>query len=213
MKRKTASFTGSRPIFTGSPSIVPGGFNLDVVNQKFNVGDTIPAGTLAIKDEVKRTVQVIKTAKVVEIDAESSNKKIELYVDEFYEPCFAVGDAVLAAKSITGTFANAPKITAIEKKGNYYAITLSAAISGLAKNDTIIEVIDKSNNAAVRGDANSVTIADTYVDEFETSVDVTEDTMQYALYVNRVPPIPDAQKDSTKQYLKGNVHVRLTKSH
>ena len=30
MKRKTASFTGMRPIFTGSPSIVQGGFNLDV---------------------------------------------------------------------------------------------------------------------------------------------------------------------------------------
>lgn len=57
MKRKTASFTGMRPIFTGSPSIVQGGFNLDVENQHFAVGDTVPAGTLAIKDEVKRTVQ------------------------------------------------------------------------------------------------------------------------------------------------------------
>ena len=56
MKRKTASFTGMRPIFTGSPSIVQGGFNLDVENQHFAVGDTVPAGTLAIKDEVKRTV-------------------------------------------------------------------------------------------------------------------------------------------------------------
>ena len=63
MKRKTASFTGMRPIFTGSPSIVQGGFNLDVENQHFAVGDTVPAGTLAIKDEVKRTVQVIKTDK------------------------------------------------------------------------------------------------------------------------------------------------------
>jgi hypothetical protein len=49
MKRKTASFTGMRPIFTGSPSIVQGGFNLDVENQHFAVGDTVPAGTLAIK--------------------------------------------------------------------------------------------------------------------------------------------------------------------
>lgn len=94
MKRKTASFTGMRPIFTGSPSIVQGGFNLDVENQHFAVGDTVPAGTLAIKDEVKRTVQVIKTAKVVEVDAENT-KKVSLYVDEFYEPCFAVGDLVL----------------------------------------------------------------------------------------------------------------------
>lgn len=39
MKRKTASFTGMRPIFTGSPSIVQGGFNLDVENQHFAVGN------------------------------------------------------------------------------------------------------------------------------------------------------------------------------
>ena len=51
MKRKTASFTGTRPIFSGSPSIVPGGFNLDVANQHFAVGDVIPAGTLAIANE------------------------------------------------------------------------------------------------------------------------------------------------------------------
>lgn len=64
MKRKTASFTGTRPIFTGSPSIVQGGFNLDVTNQAFAVGDVIPAGTLAIKDEATRKVQIIKTAKL-----------------------------------------------------------------------------------------------------------------------------------------------------
>ena len=105
MKRKTASFTGMRPIFTGSPSIVQGGFNLDVEGQKFRVGDVVPAGTLAIFNETTRKVQVIKTAKVVEIDNEN-NKKVTLYIDEFYAPCFAVGDSVLKAGAVTGTFAS-----------------------------------------------------------------------------------------------------------
>lgn len=213
MKRKVHSFTGTRPIFTGSPSIVPGGFNLDVVKQKFSVGDVVPAGTLAIYDDEKRTVEVIKTAKVLEIDADSSNKKLVLYVDEFYAPCFAVGESVLAAKSITGAFSAAPKITAIEENGNNYSITLSAPISGLSKNDVIVEVVNKSSNAGVRGNANCVLIADVEVNEFETSVDVSADTMQYAMYERRVPPIIPAQKDATGQYLKGNVHVKLTKSH
>ena len=113
MKRKTASFTGMRPIFTGSPSIVQGGFNLDVENQHFAVGDTVPAGTLAIKDEVKRTVQVIKTAKVVEVDAENT-KKVSLYVDEFYEPCFAVGDLVLKDGTAATAIADVPTIEKIE---------------------------------------------------------------------------------------------------
>ena len=218
MKRKTASFTGMRPIFTGSPSIVQGGFNLDVENQHFAVGDTVPAGTLAIKDEVKRTVQVIKTAKVVEVDAKNA-KKVSLYVDEFYEPCFAVGDLVLK-DGTDGTAATAiadvPTIEKIERNGNNYIVTLSKTITGLAKGNVLVEVVSDGQAAAKskeRGASNSVLIADVEVGEFETSVDVSADTMQYAMYERRVPPIPAGQKDTTGDYLKGNPHVKLTKSH
>ena len=211
MKRKTASFTGTRPIFSGSPSIVPGGFNLDVANQHFAVGDVIPAGTLAIANEETRKVQIVRTATVVEIDAEDT-KKVTLRVDEFFAPCFAVGNKVLKAGAISGTFAAAPQITKIEKNGQSYVITLSAAISGLAANDTIVEVVDNGGNAAEIGKANTVTIRDEEVSEFETSVDVTADTMQYALYERRVAPIPVSQKDTTGSFLAANPHVKLSKS-
>ena len=211
MKRKTASFTGTRPIFSGSPSIVPGGFNLDVANQHFAVGDVIPAGTLAIANEETRKVQIVRTATVVEIDAED-NKKVTLRVDEFFAPCFAVGNKVLKAGAISGTFAAAPQITKIEKNGQSYVITLSAAISGLVANDTIVEVVNNGGNAAEIGKANTVTIRDEEVSEFETSVDVTADTMQYALYERRVAPIPASQKDSTGSFLAANPHVTLSKS-
>jgi hypothetical protein len=219
MKRKTASFTGMRPIFTGSPSIVQGGFNLDVEGQKFRVGDVVPAGTLAIFNETTRKVQVIKTAKVVEVDNEN-NKKVTLYVDEFYAPCFAVGDRVLKVGAVTGTFASAPTITAIDNgnclnnTGNVYVVTLSAAITGLKAGDVLTEVVkDSSNNAAERGKANSVLFREYEVSEFETGVDVSADTMQYALYERRVPPIPSSQKDSTGMFLSANPHVKLTQSY
>lgn len=212
MKRKTASFTGTRPIFTGSPSIVQGGFNLDKEKQNFAVNDVIPAGTLAIRDEVARKVVVVKTAKVLDVDAEDA-KKLTLYVDEFYAPFFAVGDKVLKADAITGTFAAAPAITKVEEKGNAYSITLDKAIAGLKADDVIVEVVeDASKNAAERGVANSVTIKDNTVSEFETAIDVTADTMQYALYERRVAPIPASQKDATGYYLKGNPHIALTKT-
>ena len=211
MKRKTTSFTGTRPIFSGSPSIVPGGFNLDVANQHFAVGDVIPAGTLAIANEETRKVQIVRTATVVEIDAED-NKKVTLRVDEFFAPCFAVGNKVLKAGAISGTFAAAPQITKIEKNGQSYVITLSAAISGLVANDTIVEVVNNGGNAAEIGKANTVTIRDEEVSEFETSVDVTADTMQYALYERRVAPIPASQKDTTGSFLAANPHVKLSKS-
>lgn len=212
MKRKKHSFTGMRPIFTGSPSIVMGGFNLDVTGQKFREGDTIPAGTPAIRNEATRLVQVIKTAKVVEVDPEDA-KIITLYVDEFYAPCFAEGESVLKSDAITGTFAAAPTITRIEEKGNIYRVTLSAAIAGLKAGDVIEEVVaDTSKNAATRGKANSVTIKDVEVSEFETAIDVCADTMQYALYERRVAPIPASQKDETGCYLAANPHVKLTQS-
>lgn len=212
MKRKTASFVGTRPIFTGSPAIVPGGFNLDKDSGNYTVDDVIPAGTLAIRDEETRKVQPIKTAKISEVDPEDS-KVLALYVDEFYAPFFAVGDKVLKAGAISGTFAAAPTITKVEEKGNIYRITLDKAITGAAKGDVIVEVVkDASNNAAERGKANSLTIKDVPVGEFETAIDVTADTMQYALFERRVAPIPASQKDETGCYLAANPHVKLTKS-
>ena len=188
-----------------------GGFNLDVTKQHFNVGDTIPAGTLAIYDEQTRLVNVLKTAKVVEIDSDDS-KIIHLLVDEFYAPFFAVGDKVAKAGAISGTFADAVSITKIEAKDENYTITLSKEISGLAKDDVLVEVVENSSNAAEIGEANSVTIYDVDVKEFETGIDVSADTMQYAMYERRVPPIPASQKDTTGKFLKANPHVKLTQS-
>lgn len=212
MKRKTASFTGQRPIYTGSPAIVPGGFNLDVANQNFPVGMIIPGGSLAIYDEEKRTVQIVKTASVVEVNTENT-KEVTLLVDEFYAPIFAVGDKVAKVGAISGTYAAAVQITAISKTDNSFVITLSAAISGLKAGDALVEVVNASGNAAEIGKANALTLADIEVGEFETGVDVTADTMQYALFERRVPVIPASQKDATGKFLAVNPHVKLTQSY
>ena len=213
MKRKTDSFTGQRPVFTGSPSIVPGGFNLDVTNQRFNVGDIIPIGTVAKFDEQTRLVQILKTAEVVDIDSDDT-KIVSLKVAEFFKPVFCVGDKVAKAGAISGTYANAISITAINKTKSTYVITLSAAISGLAVGDTLEEVVeDASHNAAERFTGNSVTIKDVEVDEFETAIDVCADTMQYALLERRVPKIPASQKDAAGMALAGNPHIKLSQSY
>lgn len=216
MKRKKHSFTGSRPIFTGSPSKVIGGFNLDRSNQNFADGDIIPGGVLAIANEETRLVQVIKTAKVAEVDSEDA-KLVTLEVDEFYAPFFAVGDMILKAGATATAIASVPTIKKIEEKGNIYKITLSAAITGLAKGDVLEEVISDGDattpKSKSRGLANSVTVADNEVKEFETSIDVSADTLQYALYERRVLPIPASQKDDTGAFLKANPHVKFTKSH
>lgn len=210
MKTKKFHFGGEKPIFTGSPSIVPGGFNLDVEAQNFIIGSEISPGTLALFNEQTRKVKIIKTAKVKKV--ESDNKTIYLVANDTVVPCFAPGDSVL--KTVTGTFAAAPTISKVERKNNGdYIVTLSDAISGLATGDTIQQVVkDGSNNAALIGDANCITFDRIEVKEDETPVDVCADTMQYAMYERRVNPIPASQKDATGSYLKANPHIRLSQS-
>lgn len=211
MKRVEKKFTGTRPVFSGSPSIVPGGFNLDKKKQNFAVGSVIPAGSLAIYDEQKRTALIVKTAKVVDVNSEDK-KVVTLLVDEFFAPCFAVGDKVAKAGAISGNYTDAISIEKVESTDKSFIVTLSGEISGLAKGDVIVQVVDGNTSAIEIGAANSVTIADVVVGEFETSVDVTADTMQYALFERRVPPVPESQKDSTGSFLKANPHVRLSQS-
>lgn len=148
MKRKYNSFTGSRPVFTGSPSIVQGGFNLDVENERFNVGDSIPIGSVSTFNEQTRLVQVLKTAEVVDIDSDD-NKIVSLKVAEFFKPFFCVGDKVAKEGAISGTFADAAVITAINKTKNQYVITLDKAITGLAVGDTIEEVVSADSAEVV----------------------------------------------------------------
>lgn len=209
MKRNVHSFTGSRPVFTGSVSIVPGGYNLDVQNQSFARGSVVPEGSLAIVDETNRTVKIVKTAEVVAIDSDNS-KKISLKVAEFFEPLFVEGESVLKAGAISGAFADAPVISRVHRSEGSFVIELSGAIAGLNVGDVLIQVVNKGGNAAEIGQATRLTVSDTEVREFETPIDVTADTLQYALYENRVAPIPASQKSG--EYLAGNVHIRLTQA-
>ena len=128
MKRQTKSFTGQRPIFTGSVAIVPGGFNLDTQKQRFTENMVIPGGVCAIMDEQTRKVSVVKTAKVSAVDSDNS-KIVYLHVDEFFAPIFAVGDRVAKDGSISGTYAAAVSIEKIEQTDTTFVITLSGAIS------------------------------------------------------------------------------------
>ena len=215
MKRSVRSFSGSRPVFTGAVSIVPGGYNLDKTNQSFAADAVIPEGSLAIVDETNRTVQIIKTAKVVAIDADDA-KKVSLKVSEFYEPLFVAGEPVYKAGFSANSVAwsSVPTISSVKRTDNSFDIVLSATIAGLAVGD-VLEIVKKvtvssTDYAAEIGTATRLTISDVEVRDFETPIDVTADTLQYALYKNRVAPIPASQISG--EYLAGNSHIRLTEA-
>ena len=211
MKLSVRSFSGSRPVFTGAVSIVPGGYNLDKINQSFAADAVIPEGSLAIVDETNRTVQIIKTAKVVAIDADDS-KKVSLKVSEFYEPLFVAGEPVYKAGFSANSvgWSDVPTISSVKRTDSSFDIVLSKAIAGLTVGDTLEIVKKVSEKAAEIGIATRLTVSDAEVRDFETPIDVTADTLQYALYKNRVAPIPASQISG--EYLAGNSHIRLTEA-
>lgn len=208
MKKRKQSFGGQWPIYTGMPNIVPGGFNLDVESQKFTPGMVIPGGTLAIYNEQTRLVKVFKTAKVKAIDATNA-KIITLVSNEMIEPIFVTGESIL--KTVSGLFADAPTISKIDVSGNEYKIELSKEIDGLTVGDTIEQVIDKDSNAAHIGVPNCLTLDNRIVSEFETDIDVTNDTMQYAVFERRILPIPADLKEN--DLLKANPNIKLSQSY
>lgn len=208
MKRRTKSYDGSRPVFTGAPSVEVGGFNLDA-SQKFTKGDVIPQGTLCRRDEASRTVKIVKTAKVKSI-SEADSKVVTLESDAYLAPIFAVGDSVLKNVTSNSTFADAPTITKIDDTDSGYVITLSSAISGLAEGD-VLQQVEKSETKAVVVKANAVVASDRLVGEDEVIIDVCADTMQWAVYERRILPVVDAQKSADGFYLAENPHIRFTK--
>jgi hypothetical protein len=212
MKFQKKQYGGARPVITGSPQLgVVGGFNLVNTDSNFTPGMVIPAGSVAEYDESTRTVKVLKAARVKAIDA--GDAKIVTLDTDFIPNTFKAGDKVL--KTVSGTFAAAPSITAVNDGGENTVITLSAAISGLAVGDALFQVVASGSNATLQiTSPNGLTIAGdvigTEVKPNYTSVDVTADTKGYMFYARRIPPIPDAFREGN--HLKGNPNVMLTDS-
>ena len=206
---KKEIFKGGRPISEEMPHLEVSGFTLDTTNQKFNPGDWIPAGTLLSGDEQTRLAKVLKSATVEAVDGTS----VTLKSDEYIQPIFCIGESVL--KAISGTFASAPTITNIDKSGGKYVITLSAEISGLAKGDSIVQVIENtSNNAALISPFTYLVPVDTKVEDgFPTSIGGAD---RWKVYMRRIPPIPSTLvQDPGKgfpAYLKANPEIKLSKT-
>ncbi|MBQ0161083.1 MAG: hypothetical protein KBT28_10765 [Bacteroidales bacterium] len=205
MQKRTETFAGSRPVYTGSPAVEIGGFNLDE-SQHVPVGAVIPAGTLCVHNEATRSVKLVKTGKVKAID--STKKKITLESDEFLCPIFAVGDKI--AKAAGGTYADAITITAISDTNDAYVITMSGTITGLAVGDIIGEVVADGANSAFIPGAGIIATPRLVKENMETTLAVSLNTLQWSVFKRRVLPIMDSQLDATGSVLANNHNIRFT---
>lgn len=159
--KSSANFGGARVVFEGHPSLLVGGFNFDL-NDLPAAGQVLPCGTPVYCDEATRKIVPIITAKVTAVDSTS----VTVEDGGFGQTAFSVGATVAELPASLSTAAtNYATITAIE--GN--VITLSAAITGLAANDTLV-VVDATTKK-VKGTPNALLPYDVVRDADAISVD------------------------------------------
>lgn len=128
------SFGGGLVVFEGKPELLAGGFNFNMDDLPA-VGDVLPCGTPVYCDEAStaRSITPVITAEVIAIDG----TKVTLKDHGFGNVAFKVG-ATVAELPADLTSAATNYATISSKEGN--VLTLSAAVTGLAVGDILVEV-------------------------------------------------------------------------
>lgn len=126
------SFGGGLVVFEGKPELKVGGFNFNMDDLPA-VGDVLPCGTPVYCDEAARTITPIITAKVIAVDGTAVTLEDHGFGNVAFKAGVTVaklGDDLEAAATNYATIAS--------KNGN--VLTLSAAVTGLAVGDILVEV-------------------------------------------------------------------------
>lgn len=125
-------FGGSLVVFEGKPELLVGGFNF-AKDDLPAVGDVLPCGTPVYCDEAARSITPVITAEVIAIDGTD----VTLNDHGFGNVAFKAGATVAKLgddlEAVATNYA-----TIASKAGN--KLTLSAAVTGLAVGDILVEV-------------------------------------------------------------------------
>jgi hypothetical protein len=182
---------GALRVFEDKVELLVGGFNFDL-NDLPEPGAVLPCATPVNCDEATRKIVPLITAKVAAVDSGDATKvtleKVGLNV-----PAVKVGMKVaiindtLTTQYASGAFATIAAIDGDE-------ITLSAALTGLAAGNILVEVVDiDGGKAAIKAVPNRLLPYDVVRDEKAISVDGDGAYSSLApVLERRCPPITDA---------------------
>ena len=130
--KASGKFGGSLVVFEGHPQLLVGGFNFKLEDLPA-AGDVLPCGTPVYCDEETRYIVPIITAEVIAV----SGTTVTLKDHGFGCVPFKVG-ATVAELGADIAAAAENYATIASKEGN--VLTLSAAVTGLAVGDILVEV-------------------------------------------------------------------------
>lgn len=185
-------------IWRGECKILPGGFK---PLQDFAVGTVLHRGTPLYVDFETMSAAVCKTAKVVKGGNTTSPRVAKGHL-------FAIGDVVTK----DGDGASTPTISKIDTtNADYDVLTLSAAYTGLAENDVLVEsvvVAEEGGKASSKYEPNAVVGA---VKEFDgkglPAIDAAYEAV--VLYPSLACPVLDEWKNGI--CLKSNPNILFIK--
>lgn len=151
---------GTLVVFEGHPSLLVGGFDFDMADLPSS-DDVLPCGTYLNCDESTRKAVPVITGKVLAIDGTS------VTVEDlgFGRSAFKVGATVAKLGSNLATAAE-NYATVASKDGN--VLTLSAAVTGLAVGDILVEV--DATSKKVKAIPNAILPYDRWYDPAATEV-------------------------------------------
>lgn len=183
--KASGNFGGSLVVFEGKPELLIGGFNFKKSDLPA-VGDVLPCGTPVYCDEVSRDIIPVITAKVIAV----SGTTVTLEDHGFGNVAFKEG-AVVAVLAANLNDAATNYATIASKNGN--VLTLSAAVTGLAVGDILVEV--DATSKKVKAIPNALLPYDIRIGENEISR--TGDGMyknDRPILERRMPAVNDAIK-------------------
>lgn len=159
--KASGSVGGALVVFEGHPQLLPGGFYFNLADLPA-AGVVLPCGTPVYCNEATRTIVPVITAKVTAL----SGTTVTLKDNGFGRCAFSVGDTVAELPADLSTAAtNYATVTAVE--GN--VLTLSAAITGLAADDVLVQV--DATSKKVKATPNALLPYDVVRDASAISVD------------------------------------------
>ena len=189
--KASGAFGGAKVVFEGQPTLLVGGFNFNLADLPA-AGEVLPCGTPVYCDEATRAIVPVITGEVVAIDG----TKVTIKDLGFAQTPFIVGSTVAKLGDDLDTAAT-NYATVASKDGN--VLTLSAAVTGLAVGDILVEV--NATSKKVKAVPNALTPYDIVRDKDAISVDGD------GMYANdrpvlerRMPAINQAIKDALLFY-------------
>lgn len=161
--KASKNFGGTLVVFEGKPELLIGGFNFNL-NDLPAPGDVLPCGTPVYCNEAAnaRSITPVITAKVLAI----SGTTVTIEDHGFGNVPFKVGATVAELPANLATAAE-NYATIASKEGN--VLTLSAAITGLAVGDVLVEV--DATSKKVKAVPNALLPYDVVRDPYAVAVD------------------------------------------